>query len=687
MKSELVTATHQARKAVIYIRQSTPQQVMSHQESLRLQYALKERALAWGWPAERIETIDRDLGQTGGTIVHREGFKELLAQVALGEVGLILSTEVTRLSRNCSDWFPLLDVCAYQGCLIADGEGVYDPASANGRLLLGLKGQISEMELHTIQLRLRAGLLNKARRGDLALRLPVGLRRTEDGQIVKDPHQEVQSRIALVFNTFLRFRSAGKTMRFFHQQKLTLPRRDRFGNLIWRKASVRSILDMLKNPAYAGAFVYGRTRTQRDGDGKIVTKKVAMSQWHVCIQDKYPAYINWETYAKIQEMLADNYTTYQNKASRGTPRSGSAMLQGIVYCGACGCQLSISYKNGLSYVCSQQAKQLGEPTCRHFPGQVVDEAVVDAFFQALSPVELDVYARALAAQKEQSSQVAQAQQQQLKRLRYQEALAQRQYNQVDPDNRLVAAELERRWEAALRTLKEAEEEIARQPEKQPERPLLTPALRQAFNDIGRRLPQVWADGVLSSAQKKSLLRCLVDKVVLDKPVREQVQVRIVWRGGDHTTLTLPIVVISLGEMSIAAEMKEKVMVLTREGKTDREIAQLLSQQGYRSPRDTQRLRPCTVAKIRREGGIRRIKSRPQRISGYLTLSQIAQYLGVSRNWLYYRIWKGEIQVNKDATTGLYLFPDRPQTLTWFSEFRAGQRETLDFITQDIGSTR
>ena len=177
MKSELVTATHQARKAVIYIRQSTPQQVMSHQESLRLQYALKERALAWGWPAERIETIDRDLGQTGGTIVHREGFKELLAQVALGEVGLILSTEVTRLSRNCSDWFPLLDVCAYQGCLIADGDGVYDPASANGRLLLGLKGQISEMELHTIQLRLRAGLLNKARRGDLALRLPAGLGR------------------------------------------------------------------------------------------------------------------------------------------------------------------------------------------------------------------------------------------------------------------------------------------------------------------------------------------------------------------------------------------------------------------------------------------------------------------------------------------------------------------------------
>jgi DNA invertase Pin-like site-specific DNA recombinase len=174
MKSELVTATHQARKAVIYIRQSTPQQVVSHQESLRLQYDLKERALAWGWPAERIETIDRDLGQTGGTTVHREGFKELLAQVTLGEVGLILSTEVTRLSRNCSDWFPLLDVCAYQGCLIADGDGVYDPASANGRLLLGLKGQISEMELHTIQLRLRAGLLNKARRGDLALRLPAG---------------------------------------------------------------------------------------------------------------------------------------------------------------------------------------------------------------------------------------------------------------------------------------------------------------------------------------------------------------------------------------------------------------------------------------------------------------------------------------------------------------------------------
>ena len=286
--SELVAPAHLTRKALIYIRQSTPHQVLSNQESLRLQYALKQRVLNLGWPAEAVEVIDTDLGISGTTAEHREGFKEIVAQVTLGQVGIILSSEVQRLSRNCSDWYPLLDICAFKNCLIADRDGIYDPASPNGRLLLGLKGQLSELELHTIRSRMTAGLLNKAERGELALTLPVGLVRDRDGQVRKDPNLEAQARLELVFSTFLQCRSASKVLEFFNQQQLCLPRRDRFGDLIWKKPSIAAILSILKNPAYAGAFVYGRTRTLREPSGKVTQQRLPLEQWKIRVNDKYP---------------------------------------------------------------------------------------------------------------------------------------------------------------------------------------------------------------------------------------------------------------------------------------------------------------------------------------------------------------------------------------------------------------
>src|SRR5919206_5365073 len=260
MISELVTVRHLGRKAVIYIRQSTPQQVLSNQESLRLQYALRHRAQELGWRDADIEVIDADLGRSGATSTQREGFKDLIARVTLGEVGLILSTEVTRLARNCSDWYPLLDLCGYRQCLIGDRDGVYDAGSANGRLLLGLKGTISELELHTLRGRLTAGLLAKAARGELALQLPIGLVRDASGVVTKDPDREIQGRIALVFATFLEVRTAMAAMRTLQARGLALPRRDRHGDIRWRPATLPAIVGMLKNPAYAGMFVYGRTR-------------------------------------------------------------------------------------------------------------------------------------------------------------------------------------------------------------------------------------------------------------------------------------------------------------------------------------------------------------------------------------------------------------------------------------------
>ena len=416
--SELITPSHLARKAIIYIRQSTPHQVLTNRESLRLQYALEQRALNLGWRPDDIEIIDTDLGLTAASAQHREGFKDVISQITMGQVGIILSCEVTRLSRNCSDWYPLLDLCGYKNCLIADRDGIYDPGSPNGRLLLGLKGQISEMELHTIRARMTAGLLNKARRGELALKLPTGLIRDGGGKVLKDPHLEVQERIDLVFATFLQRKSACKVLRFFNEQDLLLPRRDRFGDLVWKKPTVSAIRSILKNPAYAGAFVYGRTRTTRDPSGKTKQKRLPMEEWRICVKDKYPAYVSWETFEKIQSILRDNYAEYDRNKSRGVPRPGTALLHGIVYCGECGHKMVVQYKGSTRYICNYLRQQYDTPVCQYIPADVVDACAVEAFFQALSPVELNVYARAVAAQQDADEQIDRAHRQQLERLRY-----------------------------------------------------------------------------------------------------------------------------------------------------------------------------------------------------------------------------------------------------------------------------
>ena len=338
MKSELVTPAHLARRAVVYIRQSTPAQVVSHQESLRLQYALGERARELGWRAADVDVVDADLGLSGASAAGRDGFKEVAARVGLGEVGLVLSIDVTRLARNCSDWYPLLDICALRGCLIADRDGVYDPGSPNGRLLLGLKGTISELELHTIRSRLTAGLLAKAGRGDLALTLPVGLVRMPGDVVVKDPDIEVQGRLDLVFSAFLRLGSGAAVMRRLNAEGLDLPRRDRHGDLRWTRPTVAAVTAILKNPAYAGAFVYGRKRMKVRAEPGGARQKAArpMEEWRIVVKDRYPAYVDWATYERIQAILADNRAEYMRTKSRGSPRDGELLLQGIAWCARCG---------------------------------------------------------------------------------------------------------------------------------------------------------------------------------------------------------------------------------------------------------------------------------------------------------------------------------------------------------------
>ena len=677
--SELVTPTHLAHKAIIYIRQSTPHQMLSNQESLRLQYALKQQAINLGWREEDIEIIDTDLGLTGAFAQQREGFKDVIAQVTLGQVGIILSSEVTRLSRNCSDWYPLLDICGYKNCLIADRDGVYDPASTNGRLLLGLKGQLSEFELHTIRARMTAGLLNKAERGELALSLPVGLVRDRQGQVHKDPNLEVQARLELVFSTFLLRRSGSKVLEYFIQQQLLLPRRDRFGDLIWKKPSIAAILSILKNPAYAGAFVYGRTRTLRGPSGQVTQKRLPLEQWKIRVNDKYPPYISWATFEQIQAMLQDNHAEYDRNKSRGVPRPGSALLHGIVYCGECGHKMVVEYKGGTRYLCNYHRQQFRSPVCQNIPGDPVDAAVVKAFFEALSPLELNAYDRALTTKNETDQQLDRAHRQQLERLRYEAALAQRQFNQVDPDNRLVAAELEKRWEATLVALKQAEETYALKQQQADPPPALSSELKAAFTDIGQKLPQIWDQDVLPRQTKKALLRTLIDKVVIHRPRPEVVQTRVVWKGGDVSTLQVPVPVGSLSDLSGAQEMEKIILELSQAGKSDEVIADHLTALGYRSPSKPFVL-PNTVKIIRLKHGVFQVRSQshPRHIPGYLTTTQIARALDISNHWIYDRINNGTIQVNKDPKTRLYLFPDEPTTLDLFKQLKSGQIDNLRF---------
>jgi DNA invertase Pin-like site-specific DNA recombinase len=681
VRSELVKPTHLARKAVIYIRQSTPHQVVSNQESLRLQYALRQRARELGWHEADIDVIDADLGLSGASAAQRSGFKELVGRVGLSEVGLILSIDVTRLARNCSDWYPLLDICGLRACLIADRDGVYDPGSPNGRLLLGLKGTISELELHTIRTRLTAGLLAKAERGELALTLPIGLIRDPSGVVVKDPDKAVQERLGLVFEMFLKFRTVAKVMRVLNDRGLDLPRRDRHGDLRWARTTVSAVATILKNPAYAGAFVYGRTRMRAVAREGAPPAKVArpMNEWQIVVKDRYPAYIDWPTYEKIRAIIKDNRAEYMRIKTRGAPRDGELLLHGIAWCGRCGHKMFVRYKGGGEYVCNHLRTHQGLPACQKVRAARIDAAVADAFLTALAPAELDALSRARRTQQQVDTALRTGAEHQLERKRYTAALAERQFNRVDPDNRLVAAELEQRWEVALREVRMAEEALVQQASS----PVVAQmALGKALNgkvvSLAGRLPQIWANEATADSQRKARLRCLVDKVVLDRGEHDVALVRIVWRGGAVTDLEVKVKVNSIAKLTRGMEMRDRVLDLARNGMPDDEIVTILTTEGHRSPNCEEKVLPITVQRIRRTAGIKVAEQRNRwsHDSRLLSAPELAARLGIPVNWLYVQIRQKRLLMDQQPT-GAYLFRDAPAVLDAIRDLRNHAISHLD----------
>jgi DNA invertase Pin-like site-specific DNA recombinase len=678
--SELIAPTHLSRQALIYVRQSTPQQVLTNTESQRLQYALRHRAIECGWPASAVEVIDTDLGQSGRSTDGRTGFADLVARVNLGQVGIIFAYDATRLSRNCADWYQLLDLCGFRNCLIGDRDGVYDPSSINGRLLLGLKGQISELEAHTIKARLLAGLRNKAARAELALSLPVGLVRDPAGRVVQHPDAGVREKIALVFATFLRVRSINGVVREFKAGGLLLPRRDRGaddGAVVWRRPTVAAVSAFLRNPAYAGTYTYGRTEFRPSAVGGPKRKyHLPVERWQACVPNKYPAYVEPATFDRIQGMIRDNYQEYRQRQTRGVPRAGSALLQGIAYCGACGHKLNVQYKDPARYVCNFHKLMHHEKECQRVPLATADGAVVRAFWEALEPAELDRYDIALAALAEHRRQFDRARRRQLERLQYEARLAEKQYRAVDPENRLVAGELERRWEQALQAVQSAEDEAVRHTAPVADEPI-GEGLRRQVSDTRLSLAELWIDGKVSNARKKALLRTLIEKVVLFRPVPDRARIRIVWVGGETTTIEHAVPVLTYAELSNHDALVAEVMRRARAGQTDEAIAAELTALGFHAPLSTE-LSAGSVGRVRLKHGVisRQAELRRDGCPGWLTLGQVATRIGEHTAWMYHVIHAGRLVVEKDPVYQVYLFPDNKTTLARVKALARGKRRLL-----------
>lgn len=588
--NERITTAHRARLAYVYVRQSTAGQVRQHQESTELQYRLVNRAMSLGWPRDRIEIIDEDLGKSGASSEARHGFQRLIAEIGLAKAGLVMSLDASRLARNNRDWHQLLELCSLFGVLIADGERLYDPRAYHDRLLLGLSGIMSEAELHQIQVRLHQGERQKAARGELRMPLPAGLARDSAGRIVLNPDEEVQARIRLVFAEFGKLQSAKAVTVVLRRANLQVPVRPLAGpaphEVVWREANSCRILQILKNPAYAGAYVYGR-RCQdpccnRPGTTRRGTTAVAIEDWPVCLRDAHVGYISWGDFMANQKRLADNVIRY-NADRPGLARRGSALLQGIVLCGRCGRHMSLHYSGPRSecpvYLCGTDHRQTGQPRCQEVRAPAVDNEIERLLLDAIEP---DRIALAIATLGQLEEQVRQLERQWLlkrERAQYEAARARRQYDSVEPENRLVARSLERQWEEKLRQI----EEINRAHERwRAEQSIsLSDADRSELEALAENAPQIWRSPTTTAADRKQILRILVRNVVLDQK-REHglVWIKVIWQTGAASEHWVRRSVQSYRQHADLDRLRQRIGELNAANKMDAEIAMVLNRERF-----------------------------------------------------------------------------------------------------------
>jgi DNA invertase Pin-like site-specific DNA recombinase len=581
---------HLDRHALIYVRQSTPMQVRDHIASTARQYDLARCADGFGWPKEHIQVIDQDQGRSGASTIGRDGFQYLMAEVCLGHVGAVLSLEASRLARSNSDWCRLTEICSLTDTLVIDEDGVYDPTQYNDRLLLGIKGTMSEAELHWLRSRLLGGKQEKARAGQLRFRPPTGLVHDPAGQVVLDPDEQVRHAIRLVFDTFRRAGAALGVVRYFAENHLSIPTRHygraRHGQLTWRPLDHGRVLAILHNPAYAGTYVYGRTKTRTvvlPGEEPRVkgrTRRIAAEDWPHVLHDHHPAYITWGRFRKNQQQLINNCTS-QHQDHRGAIREGAALLQGLVLCGRCGRRMTIRYMDDGKiplYECNQLHKNLGEKTCQSLRGDGIDAAVAAVFLEAMQPAELEVSMAAIDQIAEQARRVDRQWEMIVERARYEAELARRRFLAVDPENRLVGRTLERDWEAQLAEVERLGRESAARPDRSIR--LVDPAERARILALTQDLPALWNAATTTNVERKQLLGYLIKDVCLNRGAT-MIEVSIRWQTEACTALSIPRPPRSCDKRRTDAAVLARLRTLAADT-TDGRIAEILDHEGFRS---------------------------------------------------------------------------------------------------------
>jgi len=644
-----VTELHRGRRAVVYVRQSTLHQVERNVESSARQYALRERAIELGWPAGSVSVVDEDTGRSGTSTDGRIGFKELVVEVGLGHVGLVLALEVSRFARSSADWHQLLDLCALTGTLIADADGVYSPADFNDRLLLGLKGTMSEAELHLIRARLDGGLRHKAERGELRLALPVGLDRDDDDRIVLCPDEQVRHAIERVFVLWRRVGSARQVVMELIDEDQKLPRRTVGQRRIrWARASYGAVHDFLTNPAYAGAFVFGRKRREktvdRDGRVRIRDVEVALEQWSVCLPEHHPGYVTWTEYLATRERLRAN--VIRRGEGGGAAREGSALLQGLVRCGRCGRRMQVGYSGTggtvRRYLCVRaHVLHHTETSCQSLGGGRLEKAVVEAFLEAVTPAGVTATAGAIRELEDQHERLFAGQRLALERAEYEARRAERQFDACEPENRLVARTLERKLEDMLAQVERERGNLIALEHARPKP--LTDHERAALADIARDLPRLWTAGTTTDRDRKLLLRTLIGEIVVTvNVVHRNAAVEIAWEGGARTGLTVKLNARGPDRHRLSEDTVELIRRLA-EHHPDEQIASILNRQGRRTGKGMAFTRPRVQA-ARFRAGIPAAPP-PDPASDLVTIQQAASELGVTvftiRRWLQQGLLPGE----------------------------------------------
>ena len=652
--SEKIHSRHRERSAMVYVRQSTMQQVEHHRESTRLQYALVERAVQFGWPREAVVVIDDDQGCSGASIEGRPGFQRLVAEVGLGHVGLVLGVEMSRLARSCRDWHQLLEICAMFDTLLGDADGVYDAGNFNDRLLLGLKGTMSEAELHILKARMLEGRMAKARCVELGKPVPMGYVRRPSGEIALDPDEQAQATVRLVFDLYERHRTIGKVLRHLTAHGIRLPVRApggaTKGELEWHRASRPSLYGMLVNPIYAGAYVYGLRptdrRRQRPGHPGTGRRAPDLDNARVVLRDHVPAYISWQRYEENRAQLRSNAAK-----QKGPVRAGAALLSGLSVCGRCGLRMNSAYNHngrGPRYICGNMKSTYDAPFCQTLAAPPLDALMSGLVLEAVQPAALEVSLAVAADVEAERAALERHWQQRLERARYQTERARRQYDAVEPENRLVARTLERAWEEALaeQARLEAEHEAITR-----ERPVAPSAEElAAIRTLAHDLPAVWRAETTTQEERQTIIRLLVERILVEVVGdTEQVRVECHWHGGSRTQHRIVRPVSSAKRLSTYAALVERASELQRAGHGGGEIAAILNREGWRPAKRCDAFSGSMVRHLLRRAGPRAPLVSPAqppipaREPDKWTVAELASRLGRPCSTIYGWVRRGRLQ--------------------------------------------